>query len=886
MPFDLMESAWPNQETRRRFQRIRTTILENLIRLAGAEAVPKAMTQDRSSELSGEGRRRLLVETLDELNGSLAQLAGLIDQTPPNIPADLGGPQALKRMVVTATASVKEQLEVVRMVGPVNVDQLESIPGATQPALSDLINTWCPVRKIFVAVHGIGDQFQSDTVQSVAYRVCDYVGVPAALPLGRIHGPGGTVTRAFIPDPDRDPPIACGFAEIYWANAPRIPAADKHILENPKKWARTLVERLRLRDAEAAARSGGAVAEWAQKSREDDQRLEQIIGELIQGVIVTNRLSFLAEKAGLFKFDLKQLLDDYLNDVQVVTEFEDCRRQVLEIFDDVLEKIHRYLASSDIYIIAHSEGTVVSFMGLLKGLSDRAPWAGSIRGYMTIGSPLNKHVFFWPELFTIYDSEKADPDYHPIPWKNYYDYGDPIAYNLKQTRDWMRETKWYRFFTFRDDKGEDDIGFTRYYFPGAAHNDYWRDRDVFGHFIQQVVDRTSSVLAPAKQLRYEVPGTKVLACLTSYPMPYFMSAALLFLACYLLYKSVRGCLDPIGARFETPTQIVENVLGLFGLIAGMSFLARIPSLARATGWRIFAFALAVPFSYLYLRRVSPGNRGSIERFVSQQTGSDPFFNNYNQCLLWALAVGVLLALVVKGLRPVLRALLPILLLVLALRVANAVVSGVVPATGLLDTPVIGPWVTAIPWPSLEIISLAWLIGIMAWHVSWVYPEVGTKPLIHTAGLLISMIIVTQFVGDQSRLSSAGLAFQGLEDSGRATLVTPVNEKVARRFPQLANVTQPAPANPAAHDQTRELAADQEVAARAAQFQAVAEAALEQGPIWPVFLAGAAFLYIWWLAILLFDLTFVWHLYIRWPGAENYVQKRRGQTPRARAMTAN
>ena len=107
-------------------------------------------------------------------------------------------------------------------------------------------------------------------------------------------------------------------------------------------------------------------------------------------------------------------------------------------------------------------------MGLLKGLSERASWAKSVRGYMTIGSPLNKHVFFWPELFKMYDSDKADPAILPIPWKNYYDYGDPIAFNLKQTRDWMRETKWHRFFTFRDEKGEDDIGFTRYYFP-ARH---------------------------------------------------------------------------------------------------------------------------------------------------------------------------------------------------------------------------------------------------------------------------------------------------------------------------------------------------------------------------------------------------------------------------------
>lgn len=37
----------------------------------------------------------------------------------------------------------------------------------------------------------------------------------------------------------------------------------------------------------------------------------------------------------------------------------------------------------------------------------------------------------------------------------------------------------------------------------------------------------------------------------------------------------------------------------------------------------------------------------------------------------------------------------------------------------------------------------------------------------------------------------------------------------------------------------------------------------EGPaIWPTLLAGAAFLYLWWLAALLFDLAFVWHRYVR------------------------
>src|SRR5439155_680146 len=180
-----------------------------------------------------------------------------------------------------------------------------------------------------------------------------------------------------------------------------------------------------------------------------------------------------------------------------------------------------------------------------------------VRGLMTIGSPLNKHVRFWPELFDQFDLPPGVPS-RPIRWKNYYDYGDPIGYDLAPTRAWMAETGWDAFFEFQDVR--DDIGFTRYYFPGAAHNDYWKDPGVFGHFLQEVVDptpdRASAVLPRGREEPYGVPGTIGVARLTSYLLPYALSAALLALACFLLYKADRACVDPIGARFESPTQVL------------------------------------------------------------------------------------------------------------------------------------------------------------------------------------------------------------------------------------------------------------------------------------------------------------------------------------------
>ena len=47
--------------------------------------------------------------------------------------------------------------------------------------------------------------------------------------------------------------------------------------------------------------------------------------------------------------------------------------------------------------------------------------------------------------------------------------------------------------------------------------------------------------------------------------------------------------------------------------------------------------------------------------------------------------------------------------------------------------------------------------------------------------------------------------------------------------------------------------------RAAQFATLVQA---RPPVWPVLIAGAAFLYLWWLAALIFDLAFVWQRYIR------------------------
>lgn len=47
---------------------------------------------------------------------------------------------------------------------------------------------------------------------------------------------------------------------------------------------------------------------------------------------------------------------------------------------------------------------------------------------------------------------------------------------------------------------------------------------------------------------------------------------------------------------------------------------------------------------------------------------------------------------------------------------------------------------------------------------------------------------------------------------------------------------------------------------------------KRGALWPVFVAILAFLYLWWLSSLLFDLAFVWHRYIRGDAAHKFLRQ--------------
>jgi hypothetical protein len=448
--------------------------------------------------------------------------------------------------------------------------------------------------KLIVAVHGVGDQSSYATLQSVFNQFCRFHGEPSGIPLGAFHNGQSTFS---VPANERKKLESLAFAEVYWAGIPREVVKEEHTLEEAKRWATTIIERLRLRNRNASA---------SEVCRDQDFELStQILHEMIGSIAVADRLCYLADRAGIFTFDLRKVLDDYLGDVQIVTEFRTQRQKILDAFKEVMTKAQAHCPNAEIYIIAHSEGTVVALLGLLEAFRKgvQPAWAGQVRGLMTLGSPIDKHLFFWPELFGAAPPEHAPAQ--PIRWRNYYDYGDPIGFELDGLREWLARPRaddgarptWRQVFEFEK---AHDFGFTRYPFPGKAHVDYWKDGAVFTHFIGTVID-TPAAGQPATRRQPSRPRSISASWVTSWILPYVGVFALLCIAAYVFTKAVFGAMGESGGTSE----ILAHAVGGAFLLFGITIAARVPRLTRSPGWWAVAGLIAVACGAAFLRIAPP-----------------------------------------------------------------------------------------------------------------------------------------------------------------------------------------------------------------------------------------------------------------------------------------
>jgi hypothetical protein len=456
------------------------------------------------------------------------------------------------------------------------------------------------IKRLVVAVHGVGSQYRYATIQAVASRFAAYCKQPMTLPLGAFHS--DRLIRKFDspelgaypfgPPPDYTTAFSgLGFAEAFWADIPERAADTKNTTEESKAWARTIVDRLRILDEANKGTESNLV---------DYNKASTIITEMIDTIAVLENILSLASKAGLFDFKLGQLLTDFLGDVQIVADFKDYGGDVFQRFAITLHHLADRMPNLEqIYIVAHSEGTVVALRGLLLALSaeeeEHNKWAKLVKGIMTIGSPLNKHIVLWPSLWQELKPSCARIFGEPIVWRNYYDLGDPIGFDLEITRDWLRQNGWLSstgapaIFQFA---GTHDYGFVRYPFPGKAHNDYWDDPEVFGNFIDGVILRNDKDC--------KIHG-KFWARIVSWIVPYLLCVALLATGTYILYKTLIGVLR----MKENLLTMTQNVSGITCYVAGITLLSRMPRLDKiwppwpGTFIGIFGFTVgAIAFYHL------------------------------------------------------------------------------------------------------------------------------------------------------------------------------------------------------------------------------------------------------------------------------------------------
>jgi hypothetical protein len=674
--------------------------------------------------------------------------------------------------------------------------------------------------KILIAVHGIGDQLQCSTIQQVANQLCRFYGDPADIPLGQLHAkiisphmpvpgpldrislsaeikPGMTLGAIPVtPVGQRDPfvPVYAvggkkhfpqadfefGLAEIYWADIARAFAKDGYSLEDTKAWGRTIVARTRARS----------------EFLRDNGLAEEVVPQIVEGIHVMENVFFLSEKAFGIKFDLARVLRDYVGDVQQVAEFENIRVQILKAFQNSLTAIASKNPDAEIYFFAHSEGTVVTFLALLSALADiqstegdkqdGAAWVKNVRGMMTIGSPIDKHLHLWPELFTQFENQNSLTNVltTKIKWQNYYDYGDPVGFDLDDARVWLKTHKWDQYFAF---DSKDDFGFARYLFPGKAHLDYFDDDRLFDHFFHNTVGLqpphtdSKTTRPPKSRNLWGFAPVSLMATL----IPYLLTFCIFTLGIYLFYRGASAYAPIQEAAWDT----ARNVAGLAMLVWCLTFAAsvvRVTNVAtpKTQGWQLTAYLVAlagIAIAYQLLTEAAL-LRGVIvvPDSLRQQLG-------------------------VKG---------------------------------------------------IYLLAVVSLLATIPLAVTTLQVRPQWRRWLCVFGVLGAMIFLFYIrVGDDSAYGSF-VNHRGADPTAKSDL---------RLLKEIAgNLKFPGRILPAATTIESLAETENESTDVQPELKATSEVSRDSPPpeVWPLILGGAMLFYLWWLTIILLDLTIVWHMYIR------------------------
>ena len=111
-------------------------------------------------------------------------------------------------------------------------------------------------------------------------------------------------------------------------------------------------------------------------------------------------------------------------------------------------------------------------------------WIERVHGFVTLGSPIDKYLMIWWLNYRYLlngGNWFAETGQNRMAHFNYCDELDPVGHNL----DVVSSTPVYRALFER----REDIVFNRYTVPGAAHNAYWTDQELFNWILARGLDQ-------------------------------------------------------------------------------------------------------------------------------------------------------------------------------------------------------------------------------------------------------------------------------------------------------------------------------------------------------------------------------------------------------------
>lgn len=312
-----------------------------------------------------------------------------------------------------------------------------------------------------LTVHGIGEQRALETVTAVATNFYRALQAAGATRLSRTLHLEDAVQPATFAYTHLGAPVTVRFYEAYWADLDR----PYDLL----RWIRLVIwgATVWLRSYQEPPPTGMRLIQVG-PFREALTRGGLFVLSLLFLVILATLRVVNQVVVAVFRTQtrLGRTLYDFLGDVQLFVS-EDVRYDTLETLDRktryaIRTRLWHALArahldpNEDLYIIAHSLGTVALFNALMEqddriptyldsavlgqrlqaqglarptGSVNREAILAKIRAIVTLGSPLDKFAAIWPRVIPV-NAADPRPNGPPIRWINVHDILDVVGADL------------------------------------------------------------------------------------------------------------------------------------------------------------------------------------------------------------------------------------------------------------------------------------------------------------------------------------------------------------------------------------------------------------------------------------------------------------------------